>query len=44
MQYGSLKDFYGGRTTTGANDLITIVLLYSGTAGVGENETELASS
>ncbi|KAK0507721.1 hypothetical protein JMJ35_009610 [Cladonia borealis] len=44
VQYGSLKEFYGGKTTTGANGLITIVLLYSGTAGVGENETEVASS
>ena len=44
VQYGSLKDFYGGKTTTGANGLITIVLLYSGTAGVGEKETEVASS
>ena len=44
VQYGGLKEFYGGKTTTGANGLITIVLLYSGTAGVGDNEAEVASS
>lgn len=41
VQYGILKEFYGGKTTSGEHGLITVVLLYS---GVGDNETEVASS
>ena len=44
VQYGNLKEFYGGRTTAGENGLITVVLLFSGTAGVGDDATEVASS
>ena len=44
VQYGSLKEFFGGKTTMGYNDLITIDLLYSGMVGLGDNETEVASS
>ena len=41
---GSEKQFYGGSTTAGDSELITVVLLYSGNPGLGDNETETASS
>lgn len=46
VQYGVLKEFYGGSTTAGDNGLITIVLLYSGRSSgseLGDNETAIAS-
>ncbi len=43
VRYGTLKEFYGGRTTGGDHGLITIVLLYSGGRWLGDNETEIAS-
>ena len=43
VQYGSLKEFYGGKTTGGDHGKITVVLLYSGESVLGENGTEIAS-